>query len=62
MLRVLGYEVVAIDIEPEPYIDIAKRFKLRVIKCDLERNRIDVPDEYFDCVVMSEVLEHLNPY
>ena len=62
MLKVLGYEVTAIDIEPKPYIDIAKRFNIKVIKSDLERNHIDVPNEYFDCVVLSEVLEHLNPY
>ena len=62
MLRALGYEVVAIDVEPELYIDIAKRFNIRVIKSDLERDRIEVPDEYFNCVVLSEVLEHLNPY
>jgi len=43
MLGVLGYKVMAIDIDPEPYMGVAKRFDIRVIRCDLERERIDVP-------------------
>jgi len=59
-LKKLGYEVIALDIEPEPYIEIAKSCGVNVIKCDLEKDELGVTDA--DCAVFTEVLEHLHYY
>jgi 2-polyprenyl-3-methyl-5-hydroxy-6-metoxy-1,4-benzoquinol methylase len=61
-LKYMGYEVVAVDIEPEEYLNIAQYGGVKVIKADLERDNIPFPRNSFDCAVLSEVIEHLNPY
>jgi len=35
---------------------------VKVIKADLERDKLDLADNSVDCAVFTEVLEHLNPY
>ncbi|MGC9107506.1 MAG: class I SAM-dependent methyltransferase [Infirmifilum sp.] len=59
-LKKLGYNVVAVDIEPEKYMDIAEVCEINVIKVDLERDPIPQLDA--GCVIFTEVIEHLNPY
>jgi len=59
-LRELGYKVIALDIEPEPYRKIAERCGVDVIKCDLERDELSITNA--DCAVFTEVLEHLHYY
>jgi ubiquinone/menaquinone biosynthesis C-methylase UbiE len=58
----MGYEVIAYDYEPDRYLDIAKAFGVKVVKCDLERDSLCMEDGSIDCAVFSEVIEHLNPY
>jgi len=60
VLRNMGYDVVAFDIEPEPYMEIAEACNVNVVKCDLERDELGVANA--DCVVFTEVLEHLHYY
>jgi len=59
-LKKLGFKVIALDIEPEPYIEIARGCGVNVIKCDLEKDELGVADT--DCAVFTEVLEHLHYY
>jgi len=59
-LRRMGYEVVAFDIEPEPYLKIAESCGVRVVKCDLETDELGINGA--GCAVFSEVLEHLHYY
>ena len=61
-LSLMGYEVVAYDYEPKAYVNIAKAFGVKVVKCDLERDSLGMQDGSVDCVVLSEVIEHINPY
>jgi SAM-dependent methyltransferase len=61
-LKLMGYKVIAYDYDPDPYLDIAKAYNVKVVKCDLERDSIDMEDESVDCAVFSEVIEHINPY
>jgi 2-polyprenyl-3-methyl-5-hydroxy-6-metoxy-1,4-benzoquinol methylase len=59
-LKRMGYEVVALDVEPEPYTKIAKSCGVSVVKCDLEKDELNIGNA--DCVVFAEVLEHLHYY
>jgi SAM-dependent methyltransferase len=61
-LKLMGYEVIAYDYEPDRYLDIAKAFGVKVVKCDLECDSLGMEDGSIDCAVFSEVIEHLNPY
>jgi SAM-dependent methyltransferase len=59
-LRKMGYDVVALDIDPEPYMRIAEACNVNVVRCDLERDELGVDNA--DCAVFTEVLEHLHYY
>jgi len=59
-LKAMGYDVTAIDAEPEPYMPIAERCGVKVVKRDLERERLDIRGA--DCAVFTEVIEHLHYY
>jgi SAM-dependent methyltransferase len=61
-LKLMGYDVIAYDYDPDRYLDIAKAFGVKVVKCDLERDSLGVENETVDCAVFSEVIEHINPY
>jgi len=61
-LKLMGYEVIAYDYDPQQYSSIAEAFNIKVFKCDLERDSLNIPNESVDCAVLSEVIEHLNPY
>jgi SAM-dependent methyltransferase len=56
----MGYEVVALDVEPEPYAEIAEGCGVSVVKCDLEKDELSVGD--LDCALFAEGLEHLHYY
>jgi len=61
-LKFMGFEVVAVDFDPEEYGRIAESCGVRAVRANLERDRVPVGDGWADCAVFSEVLEHLNPY
>jgi 2-polyprenyl-3-methyl-5-hydroxy-6-metoxy-1,4-benzoquinol methylase len=56
----MGYNIIAFDVDPEPYMRIAKACSIDVVKCDLERDELDISNA--DCAVFTEVLEHLHYY
>jgi len=59
-LRKMGYNVIALDIDPEPYTRIAEACNVNAVRCDLERDELGVDNA--DCAVFTEVLEHLHYY
>jgi 2-polyprenyl-3-methyl-5-hydroxy-6-metoxy-1,4-benzoquinol methylase len=59
-LRKMGYNVIAFDVDPEPYLRIAEARNVNVVKCDLERDKLGINNA--DCAVFTEVLEHLHYY
>ena len=59
-LKRMRYEVVAFDVDPEPYLKIAESCDIKPVKCDLETDELDIGGA--DCAVFTEVLEHLHYY
>ncbi|NAZ12198.1 MAG: methyltransferase domain-containing protein [Desulfurococcales archaeon] len=59
-LRKMGYNIIAFDVDPEPYMKIAEACNANVVRCDLERDELGVDNA--DCAVFTEVLEHLHYY
>jgi len=57
-----NYDVTTLDkcssFEFDPAI--VDKFKIKVIDCDLDVNKIPANDFSFDCVIMNEVFEHLR--
>jgi SAM-dependent methyltransferase len=56
------YDVTALDkcASAEYRADVAQKFQVKVLDCDLDVDRIPESDESFDCVIMNEVFEHLR--
>jgi len=61
-LSLLGYEIYSLDINPEPYRTLLEKYGVKVIKANLEDEAIPLEDEHVDCIMFTEVLEHLHPY
>lgn len=51
-------EVVGIELMAGPAAQARGRID-RVIVANIERDVLDLPDEYFDCLICNDVLEHL---
>jgi len=58
-LKKIGYDIEAVDIYPER---ISKKIKntLKVSQCDVETQKLPFPNDTFDYVVLTAVIEHLR--
>jgi SAM-dependent methyltransferase len=61
MLKTLGYQIVALDKEPETNAARYDAHGIKSVKNDLENDRFPFLDERFEAVLFTEVLEHLDP-
>jgi len=61
-LKSMGFNVVAVDYNPEEYKQIAETCGVSIVKADLEKDAIPLGDGWADCAVFTEVIEHINPY
>jgi len=59
-LQRLGYDVTGIDIDPSRFGTAIESGGLRVIKCDIEKDRIPVENSAFDAALLNELFEHLR--
>jgi SAM-dependent methyltransferase len=57
----LGYNVHALDINPDKSEHVFKKHNIPVIRLDVEREPLPFTEETFDCVICAEVIEHLDP-
>ena len=60
LLRLHGYSVIGVDIDPDRVGDLIERFGLDVRRCDIERSPLPFPDERFACAMLCETFEHLR--
>lgn len=56
----LGYPVIGLDINPDRVKEFTEKHNLKVIKCDVERDKIPFEDNRFDLIIFNEVFEHLR--
>jgi predicted RNA methylase len=50
-LKKMGYNVIALDIDPEPYMRIAEACNVNVVRCDLERDELGISNA--ECAVLQ---------
>lgn len=56
----LGHDVVGLDLDPTRFAAFIDTHDLDVRQCDIERDRFPFEDDTFECVLFSEVFEHLR--
>jgi SAM-dependent methyltransferase len=59
-LQKLGYAVTGLDKIIETTVPLIAAAGVPVVKCDLEKEAMPLPDESFDVVLFNEIFEHLR--
>lgn len=62
-LKRIGYNIEGVDLNPKREIDFIKKEKLKIKKCDIEKDKFPYKNNTFDKIILGEVFEHLyqNP-
>ncbi|GAB4391084.1 MAG: hypothetical protein Tsb0032_01070 [Kiloniellaceae bacterium] len=60
VLQRLGFPVTSVDLQPFRLTRFLKRYRLNVVACNVERQRLPFADGTFAHVIFNEVLEHLR--
>ena len=55
-LRRSGFSVTGVDIAPERMKDLFESLGITIIKCDIEREKLPLPDKSVDIVLFNEIL------
>ncbi|MFW5804499.1 MAG: class I SAM-dependent methyltransferase [bacterium] len=59
-LKILGFPVTAVDVDPSRFSEYLKIHDLNVIKCDIENEKLPFNDNHFKLIIFNEVFEHLR--
>lgn len=59
-LKKLGFDVWGIDINTNILKEFQRKHKLKIKKCNIEKEKTPFKDEMFDLVIFTEILEHLG--
>jgi SAM-dependent methyltransferase len=60
LLKLSGYRVVGVDLEPGRVAGLIGQLGLDVRRCDVERAALPFGDDAFECVMLCETFEHLR--
>lgn len=60
ILKKLRYPVIGLDPKPNRTKKFIKKHNLKIVKCDIEKEKIPFGDGYFEFVILMEVFEHLR--
>lgn len=60
LLKLLGYDVLGVDIDPKRVAPLWQKYDLTVEKVDIEQQPLPFPANSFSVVLFSEILEHLR--
>lgn len=60
MLKLLGYRVRGVDIDPSRFRGLLDKYDIQVDKLDVERENLPFPSDSFDIVLFTELIEHLR--
>lgn len=60
LLKLSGYAVVGVDVNPDRVADLIGQLDLDVRRCDIERSPLPFEDDAFACVLLCETFEHLR--
>ena len=60
LLKLNGYAVTGVDVDPDRVGGLIGRFGLDVRRCDVERSPLPFGDETFGCAMLCETFEHLR--
>lgn len=60
LLKKLGFDVEGVDVDPARMRRVWDEYGIPVRKADIETAPLPFPDEAFDIVIFTEVLEHLR--
>lgn len=60
-MRSLGYDVTGVDLEPDRIIVEAGHHGIKFFRADLEKVPLPFEDSFFDCAILTEVIEHIAP-
>jgi len=59
-LKLKGFHIIGVDIQPERFQTTIQQFELDVRKCNIEQEALPFPENFCDAVVFNEIFEHLR--
>jgi 2-polyprenyl-3-methyl-5-hydroxy-6-metoxy-1,4-benzoquinol methylase len=60
-IKLLGYNVYAVDINLDKFGHRWKKHEIPVVRCDVQKESLPFIKGTFDCVICTELIEHLEP-